>query len=464
MRQHLYRSGARFLGPHQGMNFGMIKYMDTDDSRNELKQRGIPFSQEQFLRQVRSGNKEIVELFLRAGVSPNASLDGEAAVVVAAKAGHKAIVQELVKAGADPATIVGHFKSREDAKDFWEKLAALSGVFTFMSSILIAAVGWYFTHKYNQRQLDWTKAQAGQEQENKAYQNRLSELQAVEKLIPHLAKDESSKHAALVALSVLASPKLASRFAELYGGQGSVDALKQIATASPNSPTAPAVTALTNLAAQDKDGISASARDALATVLQGKEKAIVQLRIDDNQPICNGFVVDGKRGWILTAAYCLRRPGGDTTRQIRVQLWDGTRTNVRELKFTERNLLAFARIDAKPVQQLVLSSNLLRVGDSVTQLAFDFQTREPTYQLRVGLGRIIEAGPMLFIGATSSQPSAAGFKVALPSESTGGKAGAPLLDSEGNVACMTYQGGRNGWEQCIAAEEIRDALKVINKI
>lgn len=92
--------------------------------------------------------------------------------------------------------------------------------------MLVASVGWYFTNAYNNRQLEWTQAQARRDQESKEYQNRLSELQTVEKMIPHLAKDESSKRAALLAISVLATPKLAARFTEVYGGQGSVDALK----------------------------------------------------------------------------------------------------------------------------------------------------------------------------------------------------------------------------------------------
>jgi len=436
----------------------------TSRAREELDRRGVDFSEEQFFRQVRSGNKGLVKLLLLAGVSPNAALDGETALAVAAKAGHKDIAQVLLKAGADPVCLVDGIATKGKSKDFWEKLASFSGVFTFISSLLIASVGWYFTNAYNNRQLELTQAQTLRDQENKEYQNRLSELQTVEKMIPHLAKDEPSKRAALIAISVLATPKLAARFAEVYGGQGSVDALTQIAVANQKAPSAPAVSALTNLAAQEKGGRSGPARDALASVLQGKERSIVQLR-ENNQSFCNGFVIDAQRGWIVTAGSCLWGSTAlDRARQLTVQLWDGTLADVREARFTDRNLLAFVRIDARPLRQLEVSLNPLRPGDTVTQLAFDLGLKkESSTQLRVTLGRITEVGPMGFIGARSTQLSGMGLRVTLPSENAQGAAGAPLLDSEGNVACMTYQGDQNRMEECVAAEEIRDALKVIAK-
>src|SRR6266446_7830296 len=106
--------------------------MENSRAREELDRRGIAFSEEQFLRQVRSGNKEVVQLFLSAGVSPSAALDGEAALTVAARAGHKDIAQALLKAGTDPFPLVDSLQTKQKAKDFWEKLTSLSGVFTFM--------------------------------------------------------------------------------------------------------------------------------------------------------------------------------------------------------------------------------------------------------------------------------------------------------------------------------------------
>src|SRR5207247_1525709 len=133
-------------------------------------------------------------------------------------------------------------------KDPWEKLSSISGVFTFISSLMIAALGWYFTNQYNQRQFEEGKRQAERELASKDYQNRLAEMQTVEKMIPHLAKDETSRQAALVAISVLASPSVATRIAEVYGGQASVSALTKIAAAGNPKESGAAVSALTTIA------------------------------------------------------------------------------------------------------------------------------------------------------------------------------------------------------------------------
>jgi hypothetical protein len=437
----------------------------TSRAREELDRRGVPFSEEQFLRQVRSGNKELIELLLLAGVSPNAALDGEPALAVAVQAGHKDIAQVLLNAGADPISLVDRLTTKERSKDFWEKLTSLSGTFTFIASLLIAFVGWYFTNAYNNRQLDWTRAQAQRDQENKEHQNRLSELQTVEKMIPHLTKDESSKHGALVAISILATRELAARFAEVYGGQGSIDALKQIATASPRAPTAPAVSALTNLAAQEKGDPSGPAHTALASVLTGKERSIVQLRDKyRDRSFCNGFVIDAQRGWIVTAGYCLLDPPDkDIAKKTIVQLWDGTRTAVHEIRATDRHLLAFLRIDASSLWQLEVSAHPPHPGDIVTLLSFDLSIKEPSSPLRVVLGRILEVGPRMFVDrAGSPKWSGIGLKWRQSSD-VPGNAGAPLFDSEGNVACVTYQFGMNNEAECVAAEELRNALKAIAK-
>jgi hypothetical protein len=45
-----------------------------------LKKRGIRYTEEEFLRQVVNGRKEIVNVFICAGISPNAALNGETAL------------------------------------------------------------------------------------------------------------------------------------------------------------------------------------------------------------------------------------------------------------------------------------------------------------------------------------------------------------------------------------------------
>lgn len=432
--------------------------------RDQLENRGIPFSEEQFLRQIRSGNKETVELFLSCGISPNTSLDGESAMAVAATAGFKEIVEILLKAGANPMALYDSVRSKQ-SKDAWEKLASLSGAFTFLSSIVIAIIGWYFTSSYNDRQLALAKTQALREQENKDYQNRLTELQTVEKMIPHLAKDEASKRAALVAISVLANPKLAAKFAELFPGQGSIDALKQIATTNTPSESVPVVSALTSLAARERSSTSKPASDALGVVFQDqdKERSIVQL-LYSNESFCNGFIVDGNNGWVATAAYCLSRFNPGDLQEVEIQLWNGTRLKVKEFTIATNYPVAFVHVDTIPFQSMELSANQLAVGDAITQIGFTYETgvtARPT--LRAIVGQVIKTGSMKFIGGGAKEFTAPGLQVTFGSISkehrqASGTAGAPLLDREGKVACLTYQGDAER-DQCLAADAIRAAMQ-----
>ena len=72
---------------------------------------------------------------------------------------------------------------------------------------------------------------------------------------------------------------------------------------------------------------------------------------------------------------------------------------------------------------------------------------------------------MGFVSNRAGEILGEGFTVRLPPEDerTLGTGGAPLLDGEGNVACMTYQGDQQGNEQCLAADEIRAALRSFRK-
>jgi hypothetical protein len=94
-------------------------------------------------------------------------------------------------------------------KDGWDKIGATAPI---LSGILISAMAGYFTFSYNQQQL------------------RLQEIQTIEKFIPHLMGNEKSKKAAILAMSSLTNTKLAARFASLFASEGTVSALKSIAT------------------------------------------------------------------------------------------------------------------------------------------------------------------------------------------------------------------------------------------
>lgn len=106
-------------------------------------------------------------------------------------------------------------ESTPEPKDIWDKLDAFSGVLTFISSLVIAAVGGFFTVTF------------------KATEERVSELAVVEKMIPHLGKDGRETQAALALMATLSRPDVAAEMAKLYGGQESIESMKRLAVNAP---------------------------------------------------------------------------------------------------------------------------------------------------------------------------------------------------------------------------------------
>jgi hypothetical protein len=434
--------------------------MTALEARERLAARGIPFSENHFLRHIRSGNRAIVRLYIRAGMSPNTRLDGETALAASANAGHIDLTRLLLEAGADPMGLTEGLKIKKDGKDLWERLASLSGVFTFIASLAVAAIGWWFTSAYNGRQLELTKTQSARDDQNRQYQNRLIEMQTVEKMIPHLTKDEPSKRAALIAISVLGSPEMAAQIAQVFGGQGSIDALRQIASTEKNRADAPAVAALTNLAKVEQGSDARPAQYALARVLEGKGRAIVKL-LAAAGPRCNGFIVDGSRGRIATPSYCVQDL---KTTPLTIQFNDGSRTPVQDAVFSRDGLIAMLNTGKLGLPSIQLSQARLSSGSTVTQLAVDLVRDE----FGIIFGQVIEAGEMSFQfpGSSATEASANGLKVklAMDGRARAGTAGGPLLDNEGNAACMTYLSAvASQVEQCLAADVIAKAMQEVTR-
>jgi len=72
------------------------------DYRKVLEKNGLPFTQESFLKEVRAGNREHAELFIKAGMDINArDKDGSTALMVASEKGDIEMVQLLIQNGAD---------------------------------------------------------------------------------------------------------------------------------------------------------------------------------------------------------------------------------------------------------------------------------------------------------------------------------------------------------------------------
>ncbi len=114
-------------------------------------------------------------------------------------------------------------------KDVWDKIGSLSGIF---ATTLIAIVGLYFTDKYETANLDRNLALDKQNQIMADNQARLRELEAVEKLLPHLSgkdTDPTRQKLTILALRELGNPELAIQFAEILGTEGSIAALKYTA-------------------------------------------------------------------------------------------------------------------------------------------------------------------------------------------------------------------------------------------
>jgi len=83
---------------------GMILFscIRGEDYRKKIEKKGMSFTQEAFLNEVRSGNKEHVELFFKAGMDINSrDKDGSTALMIVSEKGDLEIAQLLIQNGAD---------------------------------------------------------------------------------------------------------------------------------------------------------------------------------------------------------------------------------------------------------------------------------------------------------------------------------------------------------------------------
>jgi len=83
-------------------------------------------------------------------------------------------------------------KPKKEGKDFWDKFSTIS---TLLSTILIAAVGGYVGHRFEEQQAE--------------EQKKIQETQAVAQLMPFLTgKDQQQKRTAFIAIKALGNTKL----------------------------------------------------------------------------------------------------------------------------------------------------------------------------------------------------------------------------------------------------------------
>jgi hypothetical protein len=80
----------------------LVSYACGKDYRKVLEKKGLPFTQESFLKEVRAGNREHAELFIKAGMDINArDKDGSTALMVTSEKGESEMAQLLIQNGAD---------------------------------------------------------------------------------------------------------------------------------------------------------------------------------------------------------------------------------------------------------------------------------------------------------------------------------------------------------------------------
>jgi hypothetical protein len=116
-------------------------------------------------------------------------------------------------------------KPRKD-KDVWDKFSAAT---TFLSTVLLAAIGTWFTVSYN-----WW--QAAQQNDIQNHQLHIREVEIVASFIPYLEKEEgNSRKAALIVIAAFDEKELALSLSQLYGGRSTIEAVTDIAVASDNA-------------------------------------------------------------------------------------------------------------------------------------------------------------------------------------------------------------------------------------
>lgn len=99
-------------------------------------------------------------------------------------------------------------KKESQKRDFWDKLGAISPI---ISGVAIALSALLCTYQYNQEQI------------------KLQEAQTVEKFIPHLMGNDTSKRMAILAMKTLVNTDLAAKYAAMFPSEGTLSALKTIA-------------------------------------------------------------------------------------------------------------------------------------------------------------------------------------------------------------------------------------------
>jgi hypothetical protein len=109
--------------------------------------------------------------------------------------------------------ILAEYAANNKRRDLWDKISAISPI---ISGMAIAFSALLCTYQYNQQQI------------------KLQEAQTVERFIPHLMGNDTSKRMAILAMKTLVNTDLAAKYAAMFPSAGTMSALKQIAKTGDN--------------------------------------------------------------------------------------------------------------------------------------------------------------------------------------------------------------------------------------
>ncbi|MES2444770.1 MAG: serine protease [Pseudomonadota bacterium] len=307
-------------------------------------------------------------------------------------------------------------RSAEPVKDFWDKLAAASGL---VSGIMVALIGFYATGIYNKRQ-------KAAEERRRDQEILVAQIQTVEKYLPYLSgTDEAAKSVALVAISLLGNPELAIKLAAALHGPGATNALTTIAAG-------------TRL---EDPAVPESARAALSKNLDALY-ALVASVVVDNTRRAAGFVVSSD-GWIITAAHVVQdmpvniammfehHPSNPYPAFYAQLLAIDSDRDLALLQIPTPELLPSVAIEpASPIP-----------GETITALNFG---QDGTRALAFGtISGLTEAGP---------RPGIRAIVAKLAAEP--GSSGAPVVNGEGRLLGLIQAHDQNGNTYLIDAAEI----------
>lgn len=405
--------------------------MDREAAVERLEALGVDRTAKRFILSIKNGDRQIVELFLDSGF-PADSRDSEnnPAVVVARRCGQFEIARLLLARGASSEGLLRpEAKTEEKQKDLWDKITAISGILSFISSVLIAGVGGYFTYSYNQRQIELNRTQAEHDAATKEQGNKVVELEAIQKLIPSLtSKNEMEKAAALTAVQDLAHPALAAHLAVLFKGQGSVQYLQQALGSADSGVRQQAATALASISASGTGSDAQGASRAL--IIDQARKSVFVVRSRERESIGSGFCI-ASDGVVLTAAHVIASlipagslGSGDVNHQATFEVVSGAKVFQASVVGIDRESdIAVLRVGGT-FTPLTLFSGEPLVGTEVFGIGYDgsalgnsSSVASPT----VFFGNVARVDPNKLIADAMVYP---------------GMSGSPLLDGQGRVVGM----------------------------